>query len=123
MAQIARGTLQRLSKVGRTEPDRTADSPTRGALFSPGFAALAEGDDFRRVDGFAVDLHFDNFSFFVDQIVDAPRRFVFWIEQAVLFRDVAAPVAQEREGDADFFSPGVIAEWAVHAYTQDRKSV
>src|SRR5207237_9589817 len=54
----------------------------------------------------------------VDQIVDAPRGFVLRIVKPVFFGDFAAPVAQQREGHSDFFRPGVIAEHAVHAYTQ-----
>src|SRR5262249_41584064 len=84
-----------------------------------GFAPLAERHNLCWIDGLAVNLYLDNFAFLVDQIIDAPRRLVFWIVKPVLLGDVAAPIAQQREGDADFLRPRVIAEHAVHAYTQD----
>src|SRR5246127_5125645 len=37
----------------------------------------------------------------------------------VLARDVTAPVAQEREGNADLVGKCFVREWAVHAHTQD----
>src|SRR5437899_2111370 len=82
------------------------------------FAAFAERDDLRRIDRFVVNLHLDNFAFFVDQIIDASRRFVFRIVKAVLLGHVAAPVTQQREGHADFFRPRAVAERALHALTQ-----
>src|SRR5438874_9866115 len=88
-----------------------------GTLFF-GFASFAERDNLCRIDRLAVNLHLDDFAALVDQIVDAPRGFVLRIVKPVFFGDFAAPVAQQREGHSDFFRPGVIAEHAVHAYTQ-----
>src|SRR6266852_6660457 len=89
-----------------------------GALFL-GLAALAKGDDFRRVDGIAVDLHFDDFAALVNQVVDAASGFVFGIVETVLPSDVTAPVAEEGKSDGDFFCPRGVAEGSVHADTQD----
>src|SRR6266478_1913591 len=75
----------------------SSSEPHPWSLFL-GFAALAEGDDFRWVDGVAVDLHFDDFAALVDQIVDAAGGFVLGIVKTVLLGDVAAPIAQKREG-------------------------
>jgi hypothetical protein len=82
------------------------------------FSPLAERHDFGRVDSFVIDLHFDHFAALVNQVVDAARRSIFWIVETVLAGDVSAPVAQEREGNCDFLSPGLITEGAVHTYTQ-----
>src|SRR5229473_3387344 len=89
-----------------------------GALLL-GLAALAQGHDFRRVDGVAVDLHFDDFAALVDEIVDAASCFVLGIVKTVLPGDVTAPIAQEGKGDSDFLCPRGVAEGAVHTNTQD----
>lgn len=80
---------------------------------------LAEGDDFGGVHRVVIDLHFDNAAALVDQIIHAARRFVFGIVQTVLLGHVSTPIAQQREGDSDFFRPRRIAEGAIHTYTQD----
>ena len=82
------------------------------------FAAFAESDDFRRVHSVVVDLHFDHFAALIDQVVYPARCLVFWIIESVLAGDVAAPIAQQRESNSDFFGPRLITEGAVHTYTQ-----
>src|SRR5260370_21484850 len=54
-----------------------------GALFLA-LAALAQGHDFRPVDGIAVDLHFDHFASLVDHVVDASSAFQLRILKALL---------------------------------------
>jgi len=80
---------------------------------------FAESNDFGGIHRIIIDLHFDDAAAFVDQVIHPPRRFVFWVVEAVLLGDVAAPVAQQRKGDSDFFRPRRIAEGAIHTYTQD----
>src|SRR5260370_3918247 len=75
-----------------------------GALFL-GLAALAQGHDFRRVDGIAVDLHFDDFAALVDQVVDAASCFVLGIVETVLAGGFARPVTPGGGEDGEFFCP------------------
>src|SRR2546423_2696459 len=64
-----------------------------------------------------VQLHVCDLSIFINQVVDAAANLAFVVIQAVLFGHIAAPIAQQREGDADLFGPLGIAERAVPAYT------
>src|SRR5258705_6447306 len=75
--------------------------------------------DFRRIDGCAVQLFFQNLSIFADQEIDPAGGFVLVVVDAILARDVSSPVTQQREGDADRIGKGFVGERAVHAYTQD----
>ncbi len=63
--------------------------------------ALAGIYDLPGIDGFPVNLLFQNLSVFADQEVDAARRFVFVDVNAVLASDVSSPIAQQRESDSD----------------------
>src|SRR5512146_2121527 len=85
----------------RAAQPRAAVPQVNSVSSSFGFAALAGGDDLRRIDGILVHLHLDHFAGLVDQIRYAPGGFVLGIEDAVGARGVAAPVAEQREGDAD----------------------
>jgi hypothetical protein len=80
---------------------------------------FAEGHDFGGIHRIVIDLHFYDLTALIDQVIHPPRCFIFGIVEAVLLGDVTAPVAQQREGDADFFRPRRIAEGAIHTYTQD----
>lgn len=80
--------------------------------------ALAGCHHLCRINGFTVDLHFHDFSFFVDQEVDPAADLGFVVVETVFSGYLAAPIAQQREGDVDFFRPSGVAEGAVHAYTQ-----
>src|SRR5713226_5783555 len=79
------------------------------ALFF-GLAALAKGHDFRRVDGIAVDLHFDDFAALVNQVVDAASGFVFCMLETVVRSDVTGPGGEERKSDGVFFCTRGVAE-------------
>ena len=50
--------------------------------------------DLLGIDGFPVNLLFQNFSVFADEEVDAARRFVFVDVNTVLASDVSSPIVQ-----------------------------
>ncbi|SPE45122.1 hypothetical protein SBA7_650021 [Candidatus Sulfotelmatobacter sp. SbA7] len=81
--------------------------------------ALAGIHDLLGIDGFPVNLLFQNLSVFADQEVDAARRLVFVDVNAVLASDVSSPIAQQREGDSDLVGEGFIGVGTVHTHTQD----
>ena len=58
-------------------------------------------------------------SFFIDQEGNAPRSFVGRVINSILFCDIATPITQQREVDANLLRESSVAEGAIHAYTQD----
>jgi hypothetical protein len=64
-------------------------------------------------------MHFEDFAVLAYQEGGAPRCLVLLVEQPVLFGGVAAPIAEQREADADLVGPSLVRERRVHAHTQN----
>src|SRR5438067_6752557 len=92
-------------------------------LLSAMLLALTGLNDLGRVNGGIVDLHFGHFPRLVDQVSHSPRRLVpqlpDLLDHAVVFRGLAAPIAEQREGYANRIGECLVGERAIHAYTQD----
>ena len=83
------------------------------------FLPLAGVYDLCRIDGIVVDLFFQNLAVLAYQKIHSPRSFVFVHVDPILPRDVAAPVAEQGEGDSNLIGEGFVGEGTVHAHTQD----
>src|ERR1019366_6337089 len=89
-----------------------------GQALSPQLPRLARHDDLRRVDGLRVQLHLDYLAAFVDQVIHPPRGLVLRVIETVLLGHIAAPVAEQGEGNANLFRPRLVREGRIHAHTQ-----
>src|SRR5664280_2997344 len=99
-------TYLHLSRVGGApHPARLPLTRGWGQTSPPQLPRLAGHYDLRRIDGLRVQLHLDHLAIFVDQVIHPPRGLVFRVVEAVLLGRVAAPIAEQREGDANFFRP------------------
>src|SRR3954467_13689357 len=85
--------------------------------------ALTSLNDLDRIDSGLVDLHFGDLARLVDQISHTSRRLVAQLsdllDHAIVFRGLAAPIAEQRESDANGIRECFVGERAIHAYTQD----
>src|SRR5579885_369319 len=81
--------------------------------------ALASRNNLAGIDGLAVQLFFQNLPIFADQNVDAPCGLIFVHIHAVLVSQFPAPVAQQREGNANLVRPCFVCKRTIHAHTQD----
>src|ERR1700757_2732810 len=75
--------------------------------------------DFRGIDRLLIHLLFQDLSVFSDQEVHTPRRFVFVSVDTVLVSDLASPIAQQREADADLLGECPVRKRTIHTHTQD----
>src|SRR5690348_9692043 len=71
---------------------------------------LARFHDLGWIHSFSVHLDFRNLPLFIDQEGCASCCFVLRVEKAVFFGHIPAPVAQEREGNANLLCPRRITE-------------
>ncbi len=85
------------------------------ALKLPAFANV---NDLGWVNRVIVELHFDDLAFLIDEEIDAAADLAFIVVEAVLAGHVATPVAQQRESYFNLLCPRLVAERAVHTYTQ-----
>src|SRR5262249_50604018 len=83
------------------------------------FSSLAGFHHFGGITRLAVDRDLCDLALFIDQEIDAPADLAGFIIETVLLGDVAAPIAEQREGDVDFLRPCGVAEGAIHTDTQD----
>src|ERR1017187_3936759 len=112
-------TYLHLSRVGEAPyPDRLLLTRGWGQTLPPQRPRLTGHYDLRRIDGLRVQLHLDHLAVLIDQVVHPPRGLVFRVVDAVLLGRVAAPIAKQREGDANFFRPRLVREGRIHAHTQ-----
>jgi len=75
--------------------------------------------DFCGIDGFAIELHFQDFPVLADEEVYAARGLVFVHKDSVFVRGFSAPVTEQGEGYSNLVGKGFIGEGTVHAHTQD----
>ena len=81
--------------------------------------SLARVNNFAWINGGTVELLFENAAVFADEEVHATRGFVLVNVNAVFASRVTAPVAEQRESNADGIGKSVIGERAIHAHTQN----
>src|SRR5215472_8901057 len=86
--------------------------PARASSIAPASvlerATLAGCYDLARIDGLVIDLLFENFAILSDQEIHAPGCFVFVYVDAVLVRDLATPITQQRESHANLVGKGSV---------------
>src|SRR4029077_11643925 len=75
--------------------------------------------DFRGIHRLFIQLFSQDLSVFSDQEVHTPRRFVFVSVDTVLVSDLASPIAQQREADADLLGECSIRKRTIHTHTQN----
>src|SRR5207245_2533667 len=90
--------------------------PTASAI---DFVPFTFRHDFRGIDRLFIHLLFQDLSVFSDQEVHTPRRFVFVSVDTVLVSDLASPIAQQREADADLLGECPVRKRTIHTHTQD----
>src|SRR5215469_8402941 len=111
-------------RPGREKKEPAGRSPRGGIRLSPmcsltfQFFPLAEFHGFRWINRIAIRLDVGDLAVLVDQQVYAASNFVLFVIEPVLAGDVSTPIAQQGKGYVDFFFPRLVAEGAVHAYTQ-----